>query len=39
MLASLSTAARLLDGADLPPPQGDHPLYSEIRRDLGLEQT
>ena len=39
ILASLSTAARLLDGADLPPPQGDHPLYSEIRRDLGLEQA
>jgi MoxR-like ATPase len=37
ILASLGTAARLLDGDDLPPPQGDHPLYSEIRRDLGLE--
>jgi hypothetical protein len=37
ILASLGTAARVLDGDDLPPPQGDHPLYSEIRRDLGLE--
>ncbi len=37
LLASLGTAARVLDGEDLPPPQGDHPLYSEIRRDLGLD--
>lgn len=37
ILADLGTAARVLDGEDLPPPQGDHPLYSEIRRDLGLE--
>jgi MoxR-like ATPase len=37
ILASLGTAARVLDGEDLQLPQGDHPLYSEIRRDLGLE--
>jgi hypothetical protein len=37
ILASLGTAARVLAGEDLPPPQGDHPLYSEIRRDLGLD--
>jgi hypothetical protein len=37
MMQALHTAARLLDGEELPPPQGDHPLYAEIRRDLGLE--
>lgn len=37
ILADLGVAARVLDGEDLPPPQGDHPLYSDIRRDLGLE--
>lgn len=37
ILASLGIAARVLDGEDVPLPQGDHPLYSEIRRDLGLE--
>lgn len=33
----LSIAARIADGDDLPLPQGDHPLYADIRRDLGLE--
>jgi hypothetical protein len=33
----LHTAARVLDGAEAALPQGDHPLYAEIRRDLGLE--
>ncbi|MGE3541611.1 MAG: AAA family ATPase [Candidatus Tectimicrobiota bacterium] len=37
ILASLSLAARLFEGENVPPPQGDHPLYSEIRRDLGLD--
>jgi hypothetical protein len=37
ILSALHTAACLMDGADLPPPQGDHPLYAEIRRDLRLE--
>lgn len=37
ILASLSLAARVFDGEDVPPPHGDHPLYSEIRRDLGLD--
>lgn len=37
LLANLGTAARILDGEALAFPQGDHPLYSEIRRDLGLE--
>jgi MoxR-like ATPase len=37
ILHALNTAARVLDGEDLSPPQGDHPLYVEIRRDLGLE--
>jgi hypothetical protein len=36
-MAALHTASRLLDGEELPPPQGDHPLYAEIRRDLRLE--
>ena len=37
IMAALHTASRLLDGEELPPPQGDHPLYAEIRRDLRLE--
>jgi MoxR-like ATPase len=37
IMRALSTAARMLDGEELPLPQGDHPLYIEIRRDLGLE--
>jgi hypothetical protein len=37
MMQALHTAARVLDGEELSPPQGDHPLYVEIRRDLGLE--
>jgi hypothetical protein len=37
ILAALHSAARLMDGEDLPLPQGDHPLYAEIRRDLQLE--
>lgn len=37
IVQSLHTAACMLAGEDLPAPQGDHPLYSDIRRDLGLE--
>jgi hypothetical protein len=37
IMHGLSTAARLMEGESLPPPQGDHPLYAEIRRDLGLK--
>jgi hypothetical protein len=37
LLRALHTAACRVDGEDVPLPQGDHPLYAEIRRDLGLE--
>src|SRR5215467_4512951 len=37
LLASLGVAARDVDREDIPPTQMDHPLYSEIRRDLGLD--
>jgi MoxR-like ATPase len=37
IMHALHTAARVLDGAEAALPQGDHPLYAEIRRDLGLE--
>lgn len=37
IMQSLNTAARRFEGEDVPLPQGDHPLYAEIRRDLGLE--
>jgi len=37
VMQALNTAARVLDGEDCQPPAGDHPLYAEIRRDLGLE--
>jgi MoxR-like ATPase len=37
IMQALHTAARLADGEEVPLPQGDHPLYAEIRRDLGLE--
>jgi hypothetical protein len=37
ILSALHTAARLMEGEEFPPPQGDHPLYAEIRRDLRLE--
>lgn len=37
IMRALHTAARLTSGEDLPLPHGDHPLYAEIRRDLGLE--
>jgi MoxR-like ATPase len=37
IMHALHTAARALDGEEGVSPQGDHPLYVEIRRDLGLE--
>jgi hypothetical protein len=37
IMQSLHLAARRRDGEDVQLPQGDHPLYAEIRRDLGLE--
>lgn len=37
IMQSLHLAARLRDGEDVQLPHGDHPLYAEIRRDLGLE--
>ena len=37
IMRALSTAARMLDGEELSLSQGDHPLYVDIRRDLGLE--
>jgi MoxR-like ATPase len=37
IMQALGTAARVLNGEEWPLPQGDHPLYVEIRRDLGLE--
>jgi hypothetical protein len=37
IMQALGIAARVLDGEEWPLPQGDHPLYVEIRRDLGLE--
>jgi hypothetical protein len=37
-MQALSLAAHCLENdADIALPQGDHPLYAEIRRDLGLE--
>ena len=37
VMQALHTATRVLDGEELPAPEGDHPLYVDIRRDLGLE--
>jgi MoxR-like ATPase len=36
IMQALHVAARMKDGEDLVLPQGDHPLYAEIRRDLEL---
>jgi hypothetical protein len=38
ILAALARAAHILAGADLQPLEGDHPLYAEIKRDLGGEE-
>jgi hypothetical protein len=34
---ALATACRIVEGQQLEPIQGDHPIYWEIRRDLGEE--
>ncbi len=39
VMQALSTAAHIMDDADFVPPQGDHPLYADIQRDLGLEPS
>ncbi len=33
---ALAAACRIVDGEDMEPVEGDHPLYWEIRKDLGL---
>jgi Mg-chelatase subunit ChlI len=35
--AALARAGRILTGEDLKPLEGDHPVYAEIKRDLGSE--
>jgi MoxR-like ATPase len=35
--SALAAASRIVEGEPLEPSQGDHPLYWEIRRDLGEE--
>ena len=35
--SALAVAYRIFDGEKLQPTEGDHPIYSEIMRDLGLE--
>jgi hypothetical protein len=34
----LAQAARILGGENLQPLEGDHPIFVEIKRDLGGEQ-
>lgn len=34
---ALAVACRIVDGENLEPLQGDHPIYWEIRKDLGME--
>jgi hypothetical protein len=38
ILTALARAAHILAGADLKPLEGDHPVYAEIKRDLGSEE-
>lgn len=37
IMGALAVAARILAGEDLQPGQGDHPIFAEIQRDLGIE--
>ena len=37
IMGALAVAARILAGEDVPPSQGDHPIFAEIQRDLGIE--
>ena len=34
---ALAVASRIIEGEELEPIQGDHPIYLEIRKDLGEE--
>ncbi len=36
--AALARAARILAGEDASPLEGDHPIYAEIKRDLGSDE-
>jgi MoxR-like ATPase len=38
IMSALARAAHILAGEDLQPLEGDHPLFVEIKRDLGEEQ-
>ena len=37
IMGALAIAARILAGEDVAPSQGDHPIFAEIQRDLGIE--
>lgn len=37
IVGALALAARILAGEDLTPTDGDHPIFAEIKRDLGIE--
>jgi hypothetical protein len=38
IMGALARAARILAGENLQPLEGDHPIFVEIKRDLGGEQ-
>jgi hypothetical protein len=38
IMSALARAAHILGGENLQPLEGDHPLFAEIRRDLGGDQ-
>ncbi|MBI4641042.1 MAG: AAA family ATPase [Candidatus Tectomicrobia bacterium] len=38
VMQALAIAAHILEGADLKPMDGDHPIYVEIKRDLGSDE-
>ena len=37
--SALGTASRIFEGEALTPLEGEHPIYREIARDLGMEDT
>ncbi len=37
IMLALATAARILAGEDVAPSEGDHPIFVEIKRDLGID--
>ena len=39
IMGALAVAARILAGEDVQPSQGDHPIFAEIQRDLGIESA